>query len=250
VYPDLGHKLQSGSVSAPWLRPILAGLWLLPLTLYYGTLIIVSSLLAPDGRWLMPLGRRWCRSLLRVGAVKIEVEGLENVRAQPVAIFMANHQSLLDIAALGSVMPDNARFIAKRSLQWIPFFGWALLASRGCVFIDRGNRPKAIQTLEKAALRMKRGASIIVFPEGTRTEPGKLGEFKKGPFHLALASGMPVVPVAISGTGELMPKSSLRIHSGQARIRFGSPIAVGADILPGELSSAVRASIVRLLGLP
>jgi 1-acyl-sn-glycerol-3-phosphate acyltransferase len=229
-------------------RAILAGLSVVPNTMAIGSAITLTSVVRPPGRWMMPLGRTWSRWLLGAAGIRVLFEGLEHTRAAPALLFMANHESVLDIPAVALAMPDHLRFIAKHSIQYIPFFGWAMKASGGCIFVDRGHHARAVASLQDAATRIRSGHCVLVFPEGTRSRDGRLGEFKKGPFHLAAEAGVPVVPVAIQGTRELMPQGSLRIYSGDVRVRFGPPIPVTPDTTPATLAPQVRAALLGMLG--
>jgi len=229
-------------------RALFAGLSVVPNTVAIASAITLTSVVPPAGRWMMPLGRTWSRWLLGAAGIRVHFEGLEHTRAAPALLFMANHESVLDIPVVALAMPDSLRFIAKHSIQWIPFFGWAMKASGGCIFVDRGNREKAVVSLQLAAERIREGHCVLVFPEGTRSRDGRLGEFKKGPFHLAAEARVPIVPVAIQGTRELMPKRSLRIYAGDVRVRFGPPIPVTPEATPATLAPQVRTAMLELLG--
>ncbi len=159
---------------------------------------------------------------------------------------MCNHQSVIDIAALVMTLPVQFRFVAKRELARIPFFGWAM-ALGGHVLIDRGDRPRAIKSLERAAAQIRSGTNVIVFPEGTRSKTGELQSFKKGGFHLAVAAQVPVIPVTVSGSQRITPKHSLRVENGEVKIRYGKPIAT-AGMTPADrhtLADEVRSAITR-----
>ena len=137
--------------------------------------------------------------MLWVAGIKLEVEGLENLDPDQPAIYMANHSTILDIAILPAALPVDIRFMFKHSLGYIPFVGWALIISGG-IPIKRGTKGPAMKSLRKAAERIKKGTSIIMFPEGTRTKTGELGELKKGGFLLANLAEANIVPVHISDT--------------------------------------------------
>jgi 1-acyl-sn-glycerol-3-phosphate acyltransferase len=154
----------------------------------------------------------------------VEAEGLEHVAATKAAIYMSNHQSVLDIGAIVLSLPVSWRFVAKKELTYIPFFGWALALSDQIV-IDRGNRRRAVASLSRAAERIRNGVNVIIFPEGTRSLDGRLQAFKSGGFHLALDAQMPVIPVTVSGSWQLTPKRSLQLRSGTVKVVYGAPIA-------------------------
>jgi len=174
----------------------------------------------------------WGRAALVLGGVKLDVEGVENIPRDQPAIFMANHQSNFDVPILYAQLPLQFRWLAKKELFDIPFFGFAMKRA-GYIPVDRADRKKAIESMRDAADRIRQGASVIIFPEGTRSPDGDLLPFKKGGFILALESGAPIVPVAISGSRDLMPKHSLRICGGTVKLRIFPAIAT-AGLATGE----------------
>ena len=227
------------------MRAFVSGVWLVAITVFYGIVITLSGLIAPSGRFMLPLGKQWARGILGFSGVTVRYLGEEHGRSHAVQLYMANHTSVLDIPVLAPALPDNLRFLAKSSLKWIPFFGWAMLATRGCIFIARGDHEGAVASLREASARVRRGSSVLVFPEGTRSRDGRLREFKKGPFHLAVQARVPVVPVWISGAARAMPPGAFGIHAGEVIVCFGPPIAV-TDQSVAELAAQVRAAIEAL----
>jgi 1-acyl-sn-glycerol-3-phosphate acyltransferase len=228
-------------------RAHLAGLWLLPSTVVTGTAVSLSLLVSPSRRLVKPLASLWCRSVLGVAGVRVEVAGLERVGGRGPYVFAMNHQSNLDSLCVTPHLPaDRFAYIAKRSLFWVPFLGWGMLAA-GFVSVDRKNRARAVASLERAGERIRAGTSLVVYPEGTRSPDGRLQPFKKGPFHVALAAGVPIVPVAISGTAALMPVGSAAIRAGTVRLRFGAPIPVEADDTVERLQARTWEAMAELL---
>jgi 1-acyl-sn-glycerol-3-phosphate acyltransferase len=146
-------------------------------------------------------------------------------------------------------IPVGFSFIAKKQLGAIPLFGWAMRAGR-FIFIDRQNPVLARRSIEAAEARIRGGQSVVIFPEGTRSRDGRLGGFKKGGFHLAINSGAAIVPIAIRGTRELMPRGSLSIRAGDVAIDIGEPIATTGlgQQEREELSARVRDRIAAMLG--
>jgi 1-acyl-sn-glycerol-3-phosphate acyltransferase len=165
----------------------------------------------------------WSPVLLWAGGAKLEVQGLERLDPRQSYVFVANHQSTIDIPALFKALPWNTRFVAKQALKYVPFLGWYMWLSR-FVFVDRGNRRTAIASLDKAGAQIRSGISIIVFAEGTRSPDQTVKPFKKGPFALAMKAGVPLVPVAIEGSGALMPKNRWVITPGPIKVLVGPPI--------------------------
>jgi 1-acyl-sn-glycerol-3-phosphate acyltransferase len=192
-------------------------------TVFWGVLGTALGLLDRSGESVVWVGRQWVRWILGTCGIRVEVDGLENLDPAQAYVLMSNHQSVFDIAALIATLPVSWRFVAKRELTWIPFFGWALVGG-GHVIIDRGRRERAIRSLERAAERIRTGTNVIIFPEGTRSTGGTLGDFKSGGFHLAIAAKVPILPISVSGSARIAPKRSLRIESGLIRVHYGKPI--------------------------
>jgi len=205
------------------LRTLLVVLVAAAATLILGTLAIVVCLLRPGGAWLMPLARVWSRLVLGAAGVKWTASRDAAIDPSRPAVYASNHQSLFDIPVLVLAMPSDFRMVAKKSLLYVPIFGQALWLA-GFLFIDRSNRERAIGTLATAAERLKRGTSIVVFAEGTRSHDGTLLPFKRGGFVLAIQAGVPVVPVSLVGGSEILSKGSLRLRPGAMRVEFGPPI--------------------------
>lgn len=215
-------------------------------TVVIGLPVIAVSPFDRDARAVRALGRTWVRWILRTFGIRVEVSGLENIPTDTPALFLSNHQSLVDIAAIVDKLPTAVswRFVAKKELVRVPIFGWCLITT-GQIIIDRGNRERATKSLERAAERIRGGASVIVFPEGTRSAAGSLRPFKSGPFHLAVAAQVPIVPITVSGSQRITPKGSLHVHAGTVRIAFGKPIATRGVTVEqrNELKTRVRAAI-------
>ena len=172
------------------------------------------------------LGRTvWAPPLLAVMGVRLTVEGRDRYDGGQPWVIAANHQGVLDIPIIFLVFPDlRIRFIAKQELFWIPVFGWYLWLA-GHISVARGNLRKAIRSIDLAGQRIRRhNSSIIVFPEGTRTEDGHIGRFKKGAFVLALKTGVPIVPVAIAGSFGAASKNRWHVEPGEIRVRILEPI--------------------------
>ncbi|MEW5848897.1 MAG: lysophospholipid acyltransferase family protein [Myxococcota bacterium] len=189
----------------------------------------------------------WARTVIWCAGVKVNVESRAPVR--PPVIYVANHQSGLDILVMIAWMPDSVRFVAKKQMASAPFTGWCMRAA-DYVFIDRSNPDAAKESLREAAADIKRGGrSVIIFPEGTRYPPGFLGPFKSGAIHMAAAAGVPLVPVGLTRTGELMERRSLVSKAGLVHIRIGEPVDprewVGRE---KELKELLRAKVRELAG--
>lgn len=167
------------------------------------------------------------------------IHGAENIPSDRAVIFAANHQSTLDIPAMFGYLPVQFRIMAKQILFWIPFLGWHLFLA-GNIPIDRKNPKQAFGSVLKAASVIKKGFSILVFAEGTRSRDGTLQRFKRGSFTLARKLNVPVVPVAIQGTFDLMPADAWTASPGKVEIRIMPIVKVGEETELHELANEVR----------
>lgn len=196
-------------------------------TVFWASVACVQALLGRGGEGGLQAGRHWAHWILGTSRVHVDVEGLENIAPDRPYVVMSNHQSAFDIVALAATLPLSWRFVAKRELTRIPFFGWGLVAA-GHIVIDRRNTESSVRTLKEAAERVRSGTSVIVFPEGTRSPTGDLGRFKSGGFHLAAEAGVPIVPATVSGSRGIAPPKSLRVSSGRILVRYGKPVPTAA----------------------
>jgi 1-acyl-sn-glycerol-3-phosphate acyltransferase len=167
----------------------------------------------------------WAKAILFVCGVTLEVKGRENLGEKRPRIYMSNHQSYFDILALLAGLPVDFKFVLKQELMKIPLLGFTL-GKVGYISIDRSDMRKAVKSIHEAAEKIKDGASVLIFPEGTRSENGRLQAFKKGGFHLALSSGCDIVPIALNRSREIVPKGTLRINKGTIFMSIGESIPV------------------------
>ena len=180
--------------------------FLLVFTVVVSTIIVVSRILGDvDGRVWYPATRWWARSILKIaGAQPLVARGWRGLDPAHPVVLMPSHQSHLDGLSLISLSDRPFRVVGKRSLFFFPFFGQALLAA-GHIPISRGSRTKAFASIERAAQMARDGRQVLVFPEGQRSRDGTLGPFKKGGFVLALQAGLPILPIGIAGTYQVLP---------------------------------------------
>lgn len=216
------------------------------LTSICGTLAILFSLVDRRGDWVLRFGRIWARGICAVSGVRVESHGLANFPSSGPVILISNHQSNVDMLALLISIPRSFRVVAKRLLFRIPIFGWCLSLA-GMIPIDRDNRTLAIRSLDKAAERVRSGHPVLLFPEGTRSRDGRLLPFKKGAFVIAVKSGVPIVPVSVSGGVRILPKGSVLVRTGRLVVRFGEPIPVSGYTLETKehLMDRVRQAVQR-----
>jgi len=192
-------------------------------TAVLGPMALASCFLDRSWRWFSFFQSLWGEWLLRTNGIRLRVDGMENLKKDQSYILISNHASILDIPALISAAPFPVRFLAKKSLLWFPIFGWVLYFS-GHILIDRQSAQSALRSLKKAPSLLKKGISIIVFPEGTRSPDGEVKEFKRGAFLLAQYSKFLVVPISISGTYDMLPRHGWCFWPGTINIRMGEPI--------------------------
>lgn len=164
---------------------------------------------------------------------------------QPV-IFMSNHESQLDPPVLIGALPVPAVYLAKKELKYVPFIGWAAWVA-GMIFIDRGNRERAIGSIQDAARQIHGGKNVVIFPEGTRNRTGEMLPFKKGGFALAQDAEVPIVPMATIGGHEVLPPGSLRLCPGRYVVAVGAPVDPAAHPDRDALMAEVRGRIEALM---
>lgn len=196
-------------------------------TLLLGIIALTAYPFDRKGRIGHRCARLWGRVALLANGVKVRVEGLEKIKGKGPFIFMANHQGTYDIFALLGYLPFHFKWLAKKELFSIPFFGWAMNAA-GYISLDRQGTRETAEAMNQAALRIREGMSVVIFPEGSRSPDGSIQPFKKGGFTLALKAKVPIIPISIAGSREIMPKERLRASAGEIRIRVGDMIETGS----------------------
>ena len=205
------------------IRTALIILYVFPATAVLGVIAIIISFFFRSGNSVHIIARLWAKSILFVSGIKVDVEGLTNIESSKSYIYMANHRSNFDIPVLLGCLPIQFRWLAKAELFRIPIFGRAM-SGAGYVKIDRSNRESAFKSIDQVAAKMKNGVSVMIFPEGTRSEDGRIKPFKKGGFVMAVDTGEPIVPVILRGTQSIMAKGSWRIHPGDVILSIEKPI--------------------------
>jgi 1-acyl-sn-glycerol-3-phosphate acyltransferase len=196
------------------------------ITIPLSMLTILCGLGDPLGKKVYRISKLWTWLILKIGGIALNVEGLKNLDPQRQYLFVVNHQSNIDIPVLVQALANHQlRWIAKKELLWVPFFGWAMWAAKH-IAVDRDDSLSALRSLELAKRRIAAGISVVIFPEGTRSTDGRLLPFKRGGFLLALKTKTPIVPVTINGTGKLLPKGDWRIRQGEVTVNVGAPLTV------------------------
>ncbi len=185
--------------------------------------IIAAGLLSRTGNLAFTLSKLWAYSMLAVSFVRVEIKNKEKIQKGTSYIIISNHQSHFDILALVTTLGVQYRWFIKREVLMLPLFGYGLYASRN-IFIDRSDTARAIENINKGIRRLPKGVSVMVFAEGTRSPDGRIHEFKKGGFMVAVAHKMPILPVTVKGSRQVMPKGSLVFHPGKIQVIIGDPI--------------------------
>ncbi len=205
------------------IRTLLVWLSGIPFTLLIFPFVILCFIFDRSGSGIHFIGRHWMRTGLFLGGIKVTVTGTENIPEGP-KIYMANHIGSFDILALQGCLPDQFRWVAKKSLFSLPVIGWSMTMA-GYIPIDRSNAKKALESINLAAKKIHDGSSVLIFPEGVRNMTDKpLLAFKRGGFALAEKSEVPIVPVSIEGTRGIAVKGTYLIHPAHATVHIGKPI--------------------------
>ncbi len=196
------------------------------LTVPAALLTLVIGLFDSHGKRVYSISRVWSWSILKVSGISVRVMGLNHLDPKQQYVFIANHQSNIDIPTLICALPQfQLRWVAKKELLWVPLFGWAMWAAKH-ITVNRSARADALKTLKKAKDRIANGLSLVFFPEGTRSPDGHLLPFKRGGIWLAVKTQTPLVPITINGSGALMPKGDWHIRRGKIEVTVGKPILV------------------------
>ena len=232
-----------------FLRSLLFSIPLIALsTAVMGTLSLAASLVDRTGRTQHRLARIWGRMLLGASFIRVRTEGLEKLDPKATYVFVANHSSYMDIPALLAYLPFQFRFFAKKGLYKIPFLGGHLNRA-GHIPVDRSSARASLKSMSAGArIVAERGTSVLLFPEGGRSQVG-LRQFKEGAAYIAIKAGVPVVPMALVGMRGLLPMGSIHIRSGEAVLRVAYPILTAGMGLAErvELNERLHREVAQLL---
>lgn len=166
----------------------------------------------------------WSRSVLWFLLVPIQVTGHENINPKQSYVFVANHQSFLDVFAIYGWLPNYFKWLMKKELRKVPFVGTAC-AVAGHIFVDRSNPRAALQSIEHIKGELIDGLSTVIFPEGTRSKTGEMGRFKQGAFKIAMDLNLPVVPLSLSGFHDAMPPTQFFVNPrARVHLHIGKPV--------------------------
>ena len=198
---------------------------IISLSIILGTVATVLGVFDRSGNQSHKVAALWSRLICEWNGIRVEVSGAENILVDQPQIFIANHQGYYDIFALAGYLAVQLRWVSKAVLFRVPFMGWAMRAA-SYIPVERNNRKQSYQAFLNTLEAIKAGSSIVVFPEGTRSEDGSIGVFKKGSQLLAQRAKVPMVPVAIVGTRDIIRKGSMLFHPGTVRIIISPCIAL------------------------
>ncbi len=229
---------------------LLADPYVILATIFFGTISLGVSFFESTGRMQIRLAGVWARTLLAVSGVRVRVEGLEHINPEGSYVFVSNHLSYMDTPVILANIPVQFRFLAKRGLFQIPLLGHHLTTA-GHIPVPREDPRAAVKTLQLAAetIQTKR-ISLLIFPEGGRSHDGQLRPFKEGGAYIAIRAGVPLVPVALIGTREVLPFGGAVVQAGDVVIRLMKPIETTGLTLKnrGALTEEIRNLIADQLG--
>jgi 1-acyl-sn-glycerol-3-phosphate acyltransferase len=229
------------------IRAILVTMVTFGYVLIVGIPVLIHARLTKNTDTLYRVGIAGARMALWLAGVRLEVHGQENIPRGRAALYLPNHQSNCDPPAVISILPPVLA-MAKQEFFRVPILGRGM-TYRGFIPVDRRNRERAIEAVERAAASMKAGNSFMAFPEGTRSPDGRLQPFKKGLFILAIKAGVLIVPISISGANKIMPKGQFVIRPGRVRITIHEPISAENYTLDQRQALAGRTRQAILKGL-
>lgn len=223
-------------------------------TFVVSSIVVVLSYIRPDTPLIDRIIRGWSRLFLTTGPITLETSGQENIDPDQQYVFVANHLSNFDIPVMFRTVPKPIRYLAKKEVYKIPFVAQAMNRV-GIIKTDRDAGPAAHAMINEGVAKAKaRGHSLIIFPEGTRSRDGSLGPFKKGAFRIAIANGLPVVPVSVLGTWEVWQPNALIFYPGHATTKIHKPIPTedldldDITALRDEVHAIIAADIPTALG--
>ncbi len=220
-------------------------------TVWYGTLFLVRRWTGAPSQLTYTIFPRWARAVLRIAGVRVVVNGTEHLPTTEPVVLAANHCSLFDIPVLMVASPIPVRILYKRELERVPFLGWALRFST-FIPVERERAQTAGRTAHHTIASLQEdAAALLVFPEGTRSRDGRLGLFRRGAFAIAFATGRRLVPVALLGTGSILPPTTLRFSGGTVTVTFlppAAPPAVASRADQRQWIEQFRQQILEALG--
>jgi len=221
----------------------LIGLPILIVLTFLTALITIICFPCKRARWLHKVQSLWSRCCCWVMLLPVSVDGEENVDKHQSYVFVSNHQSMYDVFVIYGWLPQIFKWLMKQELRKVPFVGTACKAA-GHIFVDRKNVRSGLHSLREAEKVLQGGVSTVIFPEGTRSETGEVGPFKRGAFQVAIHLGLPIIPISLSGLHELMPKGQWYISRRPLHMHIGKPIYLKDYEEEKEGMEAVRQAVI------
>ncbi|HEV7553172.1 MAG TPA: lysophospholipid acyltransferase family protein [Candidatus Angelobacter sp.] len=230
----LGSRLRSYFLWTPLI-------WLY--TIVLGCVSLVVSFFDPSGERQQNIARLWSRMILATVGAKVQVEGLDRIDTSRPQVYVVNHLSAFDIPVLYSCLPFQFRILAKKELFRYPFMGWHLRRS-GQIPVVLENPKASVRSLNLAVAAIRKGNSLVIFPEGGRSPHGQLQSFMGGAFYAAVKAQVDVVPIVLIGTYEMLKMNSFHIKPGPVQMVVGSPIST-VGLSPRDIAKVTqRAHVV------
>ena len=242
----------------PWIHRARTNIWYIPLltiiTVSCASISLLISFADKSGRLQHRIAHRWARALMWTSGCRLKIQGVENLRKHPVAVYASNHTSYMDTPVVFASLPFQFRILAKKELWPIAFIGWYLNRS-GQIPVDTANPHATLSSLGAGVKALRGGMPLFVFPEGGRTSTGKLMPFLSGAAYLAIRAQVPLVPIALSGVYDLLPIHTRHLYPGELTLSVGEPIDTRGvtprqvDELTAHLRSAIEALLAGEAGL-
>ncbi len=232
------------------LRTVWVALVALFVTLPLASTVIVVAMFSSSSPLIDWIERLWGRLLVAAAGIDLRTENLDRVDRSKRYILVSNHYSYFDIPCIFSAIPQPIRFMAKASLFKIPVFGWAI-GRAGFIPIDRKNRRTAVKSFDLAAQRIRRGNTIVIFPEEGRTREIRMRPFQRGAFLLAIKSETTLLPIAVDGTYNVFRVGSRSITPGVVTVKIGQPLDCTGTTLRDKdrLAEEARSQIEAMIGV-
>lgn len=233
----------------PLIRPFYL-IFLIVNTLVVAAVVLLICPLDKKGNLVHYIGRFWSLLNVFLSGTRLRVKGKEKMEKGGAYIVMSNHQSLFDVWALIGKLPLQLRWIIKSEIKKVPIFGY-VLGRMGHIYIDRRKGRDAILGMEVAVQKVREGASVVIFPEGTRSRDGRLQKFLRGGAVIAIRSGVPILPVTVNGSRFVLPKGTLALMPGKIDVIVGDSIdpCMFDENRKDELMAVVRSAIDKNLDL-
>ena len=232
----------------PWTERVVSDCIRLPLfslsTALFGSFSLLLSLVDRTGLWQHRTAAAWARVSLWISGAHVHVRHEERLKQAPIALFVSNHLSYMDTPTIFGKLPFQFRIVARQSLWKIPFIGWHLQRS-GQIPVNVENPRASIASLSRGVKTLQAGMPLFIFPEGGRSRSGLLGPFMNGPAYMAIRARVPIVPIALVGTFELLPIHGKRFHPGEVLMIIGSAISTAGytlkdvDVLTARVSESI-----------